>query len=65
MPTVLLLFGVPIPEDVDGKVMFELFSQNSEFYGATPQKEAVPPKLSPLQANKLNALKKQLRAKKE
>lgn len=65
MPTVLLLFGVPVPQNVDGKAMSELFSPNSQFCGATPQKEAAAPKLSPLQANKLNALKKQLRAKKE
>jgi len=36
MPTVLHMYGIPIPEDVDGRVLKEIFREDSEFYRREP-----------------------------
>lgn len=35
-PTILHIFGLPIPEDMDGKVLTEIFEENSEFARRKP-----------------------------
>jgi len=36
-PTILHIFGLPIPNDVDGKVLTEIFEENSEFAKMKPK----------------------------
>jgi len=36
-PTILHMFGVPIPKDVDGKVLLEIFKEESEIFKRKPR----------------------------
>lgn len=36
-PTILHLFGLPIPSDMDGRVLMEIFEENSEFVKREPK----------------------------
>ena len=36
-PTVLHIFGLPIPRDVDGRVLMELFEEGSEYASRKPR----------------------------
>ncbi len=37
LPTILHIFGLPIPNDVDGKVLMEIFEEDSEFAKRKPK----------------------------
>ncbi len=36
MPTILHMYGIPIPDDVDGRVLTEIFSERSEIHQRKP-----------------------------
>jgi len=37
MPTILHIFGLPIPDDIDGKVLQNIFDKDSELYNKEPK----------------------------
>ena len=57
-PTVLHIFGIPIPKDMDGRVLKEIFKEDSELakkeivYQKINEKEIIKEKIKDLRKSK-------------